>query len=424
MDRELLKKIIFDYHNIIRSFVILPREYSFEKNANYVLVGLRRAGKSTMMFSVIQSLVSQGVDWEQIIYINFEDERLIEFSVADFNDILQIQSQLSDKKAYYFFDEIQNVFGWERFARRLADAKEFVYITGSNANMLSSDIESRLGGRYLTKKIYPYSFREYLAARGVDFSENAVLSTRGSGRIRRILSEYMNDGGFPESLLFVDKRNYVENIYQKIMLGDIIARNDVRNVQALRLLVKKIAETVMNDVSYSRLHKAVKAVGTTISKNVLIDYIAYLEEAFLIFKMHNFISAFAARESYPKYYFSDNGLLNLFLYRKESALLENVVAISLYKKYKGQVHYFKSAKTGIDVDFYIPEEGLAVQAAYSIRSDARTREITNLVKFSKSLNDVKRCIIVTFDEEEAIESAKSHGVLIEVLPLAKFLLNE
>ena len=164
MNHELLKTVIYDQHQIIRDAVIVPRQYILEPNGNYVLVGLRRAGKSTMLYQKVRELIASGVAWEQIIYINFEDERLSEFKVADFNDIISVQAEMSNQKGYFFLDEIQNIEGWEKFARRLADSKERVYITGSNAKMLSKDIETTLGARYLTLYVSPYSFAEYLSA--------------------------------------------------------------------------------------------------------------------------------------------------------------------------------------------------------------------------------------------------------------------
>ena len=139
MNHALLKSVIYDQHEFIRDFQIVPRNYEFEENGNYVLVGLRGAGKSTLLYKIVLDLVASGVDWEQIVYINFEDERLSEFTAADFNDLLSVQSEMSDKKGYFFLDEVQNIDGWEKFARRMADAKEHIYITGSNAKMLSRD---------------------------------------------------------------------------------------------------------------------------------------------------------------------------------------------------------------------------------------------------------------------------------------------
>lgn len=418
MNHELLKTIIADQHELIRNEDIVEREYSFEPNANYVLVGLRRSGKSTLLHKKAQDLIREGMIWNQIIYINFEDERLTEFHISDFNDILQVQSELSDQRGFFFFDEIQNIEGWEKFARRLADAKEHVYITGSNAKMLSGEIETTLGGRYFTKRIYPYNFREYLRANGVPFRDEELLTTKTNGQLFRAFTNYLNFGGFPELLRYQSGREYITNIYQKILLGDIIARRKIRNSHAMRLLMKKIAESVMNEISYSKLHNTIKTVGVSLSKDAVIDYILYAEEAFLIFGLKNFVAKFAEREGNIKYYFSDNGLLNLFLVNKNAALLENIIAIELYKRYSDNLYYFRSSRTGIDIDFVIPDEGIAIQVAYSIAGDARKREIDNLIKFWKSFEKIKRCIIITNEEEERIEGEET---IIEVIPAHKFL---
>ncbi|MDD3360807.1 MAG: ATP-binding protein [Hespellia sp.] len=400
--------------------MIINREYTFEKNGNYVLTGLRRAGKSTLLYKIARELVEAGADWNQIIYVNFEDERLSEFMLKDLNDILLVASEMSEKKSYFFLDEIQNVKGWESFARRIADAKERIYITGSNAQMLSKDMEARLGGRYFTKYISPYNFREYLVARKVQHDEAAIRTTKLNGRIRAALGNYFHEGGFPESLLFQAKRAYVENIYQKILLGDIVARNSIRNSNAMRILMKKVAETVMHEVSFTKLQNIVNSIGIKISKDSLINYIGYAEDAYLIFHIQNYVAAFVEKESVPKYYFNDNGLLNLFLTKKDSALLENMVAVSLYYQYRGGLYYFKSSKTGIDIDFYISETGTAIQVAYSIQGEARIREVGNLIKIAKEFPESERYLIVTYEEEGIIEE---DGVKIEVISLYKFLLD-
>ena len=169
MNHDILKEVIFDQHEIIKKTKIVPRDYDFDLNANYVLIGLRRAGKSTLLYKIVKDLVEKGIEWNQIIYINFEDERLAEFSLNDFNDLLSVQAELTDKIGYFFLDEIQNIEGWEKFARRMADSKEHTFITGSNAKMLSQEIENRLGGRYFTKYITPYNFKEFLTAKQIDF---------------------------------------------------------------------------------------------------------------------------------------------------------------------------------------------------------------------------------------------------------------
>ena len=418
MNHDILKEVIFDQHEIIKKTKIVPRDYDFDLNANYVLIGLRRAGKSTLLYKIVKDLVEKGIEWNQIIYINFEDERLAEFSLNDFNDLLSVQAELSDKIGYFFLDEIQNIEGWEKFARRMADSKEHTFITGSNAKMLSQEIENRLGGRYLTKYITPYNFTEFLTARQIDFSDKAIFGTKESGKIKREFSEYFYFGGFPETLNYQNKREYVSSIYQKVLLGDIAARNSIRNPNGLQILIKKIAESVKDEISYSKLHNILKTIGVKISKDIVIDYIGYAKQSFLIFTIKNYFSKFVEKETTPKYYFNDNGLLNLFLNKEEPRLLENLVAINLWNNYKGNVYYLKSQS--LDVDFFIEETGTAIQVAYSVTNISDDRETKSLVEAAKTLKEAKEFVIITYEEEKELNI---DGVKIQVIPVWKWLLK-
>lgn len=417
MNKNLLKTVIFDQHEVIKETLIVEREYEFDLNLNYVLVGLRRAGKSTLLYKIVKDLISKGTKWEQIIYINFEDDRLEGFTKEDFDNLLIVQSELSDKKGWFFFDEIQNIDGWERFARRMADSKEHVFITGSNSQMLSKEIEARLGGRYMTKYIMPYNFREFLKANSFEFKK--FLATKEQGKIKRLFEQYLQQGGLPETVYIKDKREYLSNVYKKVLLGDIAYRNNIRNLNGLKFLIKKLAESVKDGLSYNKLSNILKSLGLPISKDSIIDYISYIKDACLLFPIYNFSAKFVERETSPKYYFEDNGILNLFLVDADSRLLENLVAIMLWTYYKEQVFYLKG--TTFDIDFYVPVAGLVVQVAYSIKEISSNRETESIVKAAKQISGIKKAVIVTYDEEAEI---KEEDLLIEVIPLWKLLLDE
>ena len=419
MDHKIIKTVIYDRHEAIKNINLIDRDYTFDLNVNYVLTGLRRAGKTMMLYSIVQQLIKNGVEWNQIIYINFEDERLAEFNINDFNDVVEVKNEITEKKAYYFFDEIQNIDGWELFARRLADEKEFVYITGSNSKMLSREVSNQLGARYIPLQINTLSFNEYLNSFNIGHDEKDLYTSASKGKIIRYFDDYYHFGGFPETLNINVKREYVSNIYNKIVIGDIATRNSIRNENALKLLVKKIAETVTDSVSYTRLYNILKQIGvSSISKDTIIDYISYCKDAFLLFDIKNYFASFAEKESNPKYYFNDNGILNLFLIDKDTALLENVVALFLYNRYE-ELYYLKSDEYNVNIDFYIPDNNLAVQVSYSLTIEARNRETNNLINFEKS-NGKCRKIIVTYQEEEIIEEGDCS---IEVIPAYKFILD-
>ena len=238
MNHEIIKKVIFDQHNVIKDTTIVDRDIVLERDVNYVLVGLRRAGKTTLLYKRVQDLIKEGVEWEQIIYINFDDERLLGFCVEDFDDILLVAEELSNKKHFFYFDEIQNIDGWEKFAIRLSNQGYKVDITGSNAKMLSKEVEAKLGGRYISKEILPYSLKEFLRANSVN---KDAYSTKDLGRVNRLINDYFVNGGFPESVAFKNKREYVSSIYQKVLYNDIIVHNNVRNENGMKLMIKKIA---------------------------------------------------------------------------------------------------------------------------------------------------------------------------------------
>ena len=420
MNHNVLKQVILEQIEIIQNAEIIERNYVFEKNFNYILVGLRRAGKSTLLYKIARELVEGGCEWSQIVYVNFEDDRLLDFTKDDFNDIVETAHELSDaKEIYYFFDEIQIIDGWEHFARRMADQKKRVYITGSNAKMLSSEMEKTLGGRYLSKMIMPFSLSESLDYKKIAHDEKAMLTTSKSAKIRRGCQEYIVSGGFPEAQLLTNKREYIKSVYEKVLLGDIVERENVNNKMALRLMIKKIAETVMHEISFNTLAGNVKATGTKTSTDAMIDYSSYAENAYLLFRNRNYVSKFAEKESTPRFYFFDNGLLSLFLIDKPSALLENAVAVYLKRRYGEEVYYFKSTLTGIDIDFYLPEEKCAIQVAYSIET-AEERETKSLISLAQKTEGIKRLIIVTNEEERTITK---DGLTIEVIPVYKFILD-
>ncbi len=419
MDHEILKQIIFEQHEVIKKAQIVTRDYTFDKNANYVLIGLRRSGKSTLLYKRVKDLIEEGVDWEQIIYINFDDERLLGFQANDFEDILLTAEEITNDKHYFYFDEIQNIDGWEKFAIRMANAMEKVDITGSNAKMLSREVSAKLGGRYLTKIIHSYSFREFLRAKSIDESSSYSLSERAT--VTNALQEFYKFGGFPESINSMDKREYVSSIYEKILLGDIITRNSIRGENGMRILIKKISTTVSQDVSYTNLYNALKTIGFSLSKDTIIDYCSYATKSFLLFALKNYYASFVDKESNSKYYFSDNGILNLFLAKDDTSLFENLVAIALNQKYQEKLYYLKSSKTKIDIDFFVDVENIAIQTCYSMESPTTfEREVGQLKKLDETDPGKYKLIIVTMNETKTIPLENNE---IRVVKLQDFLLS-
>lgn len=417
MNRDVLKQIIIDQKEMYLGNPLISRDYDLEENVNYCFVGIRRTGKSYMMYQQIHDLMNDGISSSQIVYVNFEDERLLEISVDDLNTILELGIEFSGSKGkpYLFLDEIQNVDGWEKFVRRVADMKYRINITGSNSKMLSKEIASTLGGRFMIVNVFPYSFKEYLSANHI---ENVRLDQIGTKKRADIVSQYeqyVTYGTFPELVDIKNKRPFLNNIYQTVYLQDIITRNKITNDFAVRLILKKIAESVTKALSFNRLTNIVKSTGISIGKQTVINYVGHMLDSYLIFSLQNY----ASKKTSPKYYFMDTGLLGLMLLDCKTAQLENLVAVELIRRYGFENVYF--FENNIEVDFYVPSENLAIQVSMQVLDDVDTleRETRAFVKLNQFIPDTK-CLLVTNSEETKLNC---DGIKIDVVPAWKWLLD-
>ncbi|CAK7000951.1 MAG: hypothetical protein PARBB_00632 [Parabacteroides distasonis] len=417
MEKELIKSLIIEYQDFALNQDFITRPFSLEDKANYVFVGLRRSGKSYLMYQQIHHLIQEGHSIEEICYINFEDDRLVGLQLNDLEQIKRAYEEMFTYKPIFFLDEIQLIPSWEKFTRRLVDTGYQVYVTGSNAQMLSSEIATTLGGRFLIQEVYPYSFSEYLQAQQISLEKNWQFKPSVRSQVARSFNDYFHQGALPELLLFKDKRSWLRSLYQKIFFGDLIARYEIRNVNAMRLLIKKLAESVKQPSSYTRLANIISTAGAKVGTQTIIDYINYTEESWLIFSINNFASRFAEKESNKKYYFLDNGILSLFLFDPETSLLENQVAIQLKKIYGEQLYFYNQ---NIEIDFLIPDEGLAIQVSYSLQDpETEKREIGALLKADAFLH-LKRMMIITRDEKRTIQVQER---TIEVVPIWEWILT-
>ena len=285
--------------------------------------------------------------------------------------------------------------------------------------MLSSDIQTTLGGRYITINVYPYSFPEFLEVHHTAYDELSLLGTESRAAVMNRFIDYFHNGGFPEGALLAAKRNYLTSVYQKIYLGDIAARNAITNTFGLKIMIKKLAESIKQPISFNRIANIVSTTGSKLSTTSAIKYVEYAESAWLLQRINNIAAKLAEKESNSKYYFTDNGILNLFLIDGNTSLLENLVAISLIRQFGKEDAVFFYNK-GIEVDFYIPEKEWAIQVSYSIKDlETRERETDALIKLSKVL-PCKRFLVITFDEESVLQMDNHIG--IEVIPVWKWLL--
>lgn len=265
---------------------------------------------------------------------------------------------------------------------------------------------------YSLTRCRTFSFKEYLAAQQVELKEHWVYDTIQRSEVKRHLNEFFYYGGLPEILSFKNKRAMLSSLYQKIYLGDICARNNIKNDRVMNILIKKMAESVKQPLSFNRLRNVIVSTGSALSVPTTIDYVGYVAGSWLILPMENEVGKLTEKETQKKYYFIDNGLLNLFLMNAETSLLENMVAVELFRRYgKENVCYLNADK---EIDFIVPDEKLAIQMSYSIKDETTyNRELPPLVKYAKAHEDWK-CLLITYDEEGTEEG-------IPVVPVWKWL---
>ena len=418
MDKKIIKSIIARQQELVCNVEFIERPLTIEPTVNYVLVGLRRAGKTYMLYQTIRHLLNEGHKKEEILFVNFEDERINDIQKDELQDILDAYGELYDTKPIVFLDEIQNIEGWEHFARRLADEKYKVFVTGSNAHMLSREIASTLGGRYQIREIFPFSFMEYLSWHGVMMDKTWEYgSTRQT--VRRLFEEYFFYGGISEVFPLKDKRSWLTSLYQKVLYSDVVMRNRIRNDRLLNLLVKKLADSVMQPTSVKRLQDILTGVGQKVTRETVNSFLQYLHDAYLTFSLSNYSDGIKEREGNKKHYFYDNGILNLFLFQPETKLLENIVALSLVRKYgEDEVFYYRR---NVEVDFVVPRKSLAIQVAYDLDlSSTKSRETSSLVSLCKYMDNISHPLIITMDTEETIDT---DDLKIEVMPVWKWLID-
>lgn len=418
ISKDSIRRCLRDKRDEIEAANIISRPFLFEEHGNYVMVGVRHVGKSYMLYQRVRQLLSQGHGWDEILFVDFDDERLAEIETSDLNLFIETHLETYGKRPYVFLDEIQNIPAWDKFVRRLANEKYQVYVTGSNAKMLSADVATTLGGRFFIVDVYPFSFREFLTANDVTIDGDWEYSTKMRSHVLRLFNEYFIFGGLPELKDFKQKRTMLSSLYQKIYLGDICSRNNIRSSKALNILIKKLAESVKQPVSYNRIRNVIVSTGNQITLPTVIDYIGHAEDSWLLIPIENELGKLSEKESSKKYYFIDNGILNLFLFDDKTSLLENLVALHLCRCYgKENVFYYNSGK---EIDFVVSESRIAVQVSYSIKdSQTYTREVTPLIKFAQT-HPNWTLQIVTYEEEDTLDT---DGVTIHVLPAYKWMLR-
>lgn len=424
--KELFKRIITDFiEKELQS--LQPRDYKIPTESKKIisLIGVRRSGKSSILFNLIEEM-RQKHPRENIIYINFEDDRLFPLKLEHLDNLLEAYYELypakRNEKIYLFLDEVQVVDNWELYVRRIYDTGHVgLFITGSSAKLLSSEIATSLRGRTLTYEIFPFSFKEYLQAKNIQIN---LYSSKSLSYIHHELENYLVDGGFAETIGedSLIARKILSNYLDMVVFKDISERYRINNLSLLRHLIKYCFTNIATLMSITKLYNSYKTQGFKLSKDTLYNYLAYLEEAYALFSVPIYRNSIREEQSNPKkIYAVDNGFKKIHDYvisEDKSKLYENIVFLHLRRQTE-HVYYFKQKQ---EVDFYaqLPDKKMLVNVSYEMLDHkTREREINGLIEAMDYLN-LQESFLVTQGEDEVfiIEDKK-----IYIVPLYKFLLS-
>jgi len=377
------------------------------------ILGIRRCGKSIFSYLLAKP--------HKFAYINFDDERLAGLKSEDLNKILESFYELYENIDYIILDEIQNVDNWELFVNRLRRTKKII-LTGSNSKLLFGELSAHLTGRYLDIILFPFSFKEFLKLKEV--KENKVYTTQEKAEIMKTLQEYLEIGGFPEAYKF--GKGMISKIYEDILTKDILLRYNISKKEEIKKLAKYLITNSSGEVTYSKLARIfnIKHVST------ISNWISYLENAFLIFRLERFDFKLKQQFIAPKkVYCIDSGLMNSIGFKfseNKGKVIENEVALELQrrkaKENSFEVYYWKDYQQN-EVDFVIKKDRKVeqlIQVSYiNSKEEIREREINALLKASKELR-CKNLIVITWDYET---EEKFDGENIKFVPLWKWLLE-
>lgn len=402
MLKEELKSIIHSQQEwLVPEEKEIPREQLNRLSSlppfAYLLTGVRRSGKSTLLKQLMRHHDSPN-------YFNFEDSRTVGFEVADFMIVEELFSELSDNNQIIFFDEIQNITGWERYVRDAIDRKKTIVITGSNANLLSRELGTKLTGRHLDFEVFPFSYKEFLSYLKLTPGAESYLS-------------FITEGGFP-GYLSIGKKEVLSTLVSDILVRDIFSRYNLRNQDIYRRIVQYLLSNTGKEISFNNLKNTFE-VGSASS---VMDFLNYLTDAYLLFLVPRYDTSLKVQARNPrKIYAIDQGLVNFYSVSgspDSGRILENTVYLQLRRK-GYEIWYFKGKK---ECDFICrsgKNQYSAFQVSWQVDQKNEKREIEGLLEAMNQLNLFDGTII-TFDQEDKLVK---EGKTINLIPGWKWAAN-
>lgn len=423
--KEVFKKLIVDSQE--REYAgLVEREYEIPVDTNKIvsLIGVRRSGKTYMLYKLIASLRKE-VERQNIVYINFEDDRLFPIALQDMDALIEgyyeLYPEKRDQKVYFFLDEVQNIEGWELFVRRIYDTLNMqLFITGSSSKLLSSEIATSLRGRTIVYEIFPFSFREYLTYRKIEIN---LYSSSSISFIQNAFNTYLQEGGFAETFGQSEdvQKRILKDYMDLIVYKDIIERYAIKNNALLKHLIKYLFVNMGTLISFTKLYNEYKSLGYKLSKDTLYEYVSYLQEAYTLFTTPIYRNSVKEEQRHPKkLYAIDNGFKKLFdtsLSKDYSKLYENMAFLHLRRK-TSEVYYFKGRQ---EVDLYANiNGGLLVNVSYAIESKVTLKRELDALLEGMQYFDLDQSYLVTSQRDETIEI---EGKKVIIVPMWKWLLE-
>jgi len=417
INKEILRQVVLKQkkelsqtqHTVTREILYSILKW-FKDERIIILTGVRRCGKSTLLKQIMQNTSH----W---CYVNFEDERLLDFKAQDFEMLNEVLTEIYESSKVYFFDEIQNVEKFETFVRRLHDEGKKIVITGSNAALLSKEFGTRLTGRYQSFEVYPFSFKEFLNFKKITIDKNDFYNIEKKVKLLKLYEEYLSIGGFPEYLKNHDK-DYIRTIYENILYKDIITRYSIKREKLIKELVNILATNATSQFSYNSLKKTLGLSNAITVK----EYIGYLSNSYLFFELLKFSHSLKKQlSSHRKIYLIDsafNQVCGLNFTPNKGRNIENNVYIELKRKGK-EIYYYADKK---ECDFILKEDTritTAIQVCYALDNSNKEREINGLLDAMTTFK-LKEGLILTYEQMEEFER---DGKKIRIMPICKWMLE-
>lgn len=405
-------------------------DYLEKRNSATVVTGMRRAGKTYVTYQRMRSLVDSGIPLERIVHVNFDDDRLKGLKLEHLRLIGDIHAEMfpdaAKERCWYFLDELQDIEGWELYARRLLDSHLVqLCLTGSSSKMLSGEIATQMRGRSVDVEVFPLSFAEFMRFNSLVKSiPTAPYSSRMAGALRHAMERYIDEGGFPD----VQGDDYririktLQGYVDAVLYRDVIERHNVPSVQSLRYTLEYIKHNFAHKISTRAISGVLKGLGMSDSREYISDYLDWLEQAYLIHRVSIRTDSLSVRRMNPdKFYLVDTGLARAVTPKCDASrgwLLENLVFLTL-RRGDNRIEYYNT-KRGEEVDFLVTDritgKRRLIQVAWDMSSSGtEVRELSALKTASEEIK-VRDCTIVTWDEERVLDG-------INVVPAWKWCIG-